>query len=344
MRHGDFFIGCCAVGLGIVAAAPAAGAGTPAEPSADEAVYRVRQQIVIRDLPADAGTVRVWCWIPDDDDAQRTCSLTIAKAPRDFLIVREPRTGTRYLFAEIDEPGREPIEVETLFTVERRRVSVSLPEGCGGLSEADRAEMGRELCPRSRNMEVTDEIRALADRICGDERDVARQVRMLYAYVVDETDHYSKGGEAPKSSGMGSAAYCIANKGGGCTDQHALFIALARARDIPARLSFGSRLKDSNEGVPVDPGYRCWVEYYLAPVGWVPTDCAAGDTVAGMRDFYVSGLDENRIRFAHGRDLELPGAAGSVDYFVGAYAEVDGRPHDVERLMTFNRIERGEAQ
>ena len=154
------------------------------------------------------------------------------------------------------------------------------------------------------------------------------------AWVVANTDHYSKKG-APKSSGKGSAEYCLDNKGGGCTDQHALFIALCRARGIPTRLHFGSNLRPQNAGKDVDPGYRCWVQYFVPNYGWVPTDLSAADTNPGKESFFYSGLDERRIRFAEGRDLELnPRQTGErVNLLIVAYVEVDGRPH-----TSFDRV------
>jgi transglutaminase-like putative cysteine protease len=322
-----------------VAGSPATAAAPGGANIQAGAVYDISHRLKVDELPADAASVRIWFWIPEDDVAQRTHSFTVADAPSDFLIVRDPATGSRFFYAELHRPGTDSIQIDTSFVVERLRYAVALDAGkCGTMSDAERSMLAEDLRTDTPNMEVTDEIRALADSICGAETNVVRQVEMLYAYVVDETDHYSKGENAPKSSGVGSAEYCIEKKGGGCTDQHALFIALARARDIPTRLSFGSRLQAKNEGKAVDPGYRCWVEYYVPSIGWAPMDCAAGDTVEGMRDFYRSGLDEQRIRFCHGRQLELAGAAHPVDYFIGAYVEVDGRTHTaLSREMVFTR-------
>src|SRR5439155_380964 len=79
-------------------------------------------------------------------------------------------------------------------------------------------------------MTVDDKITLLAHDICGTETNTVRQARKLFDWVVANSDHYSKAPDKIKSSGKASALYCLSMKGGGCTDQHALFIALARAR------------------------------------------------------------------------------------------------------------------
>jgi transglutaminase-like putative cysteine protease len=99
-------------------------------------------------------------------------------------------------------------------------------------------------------------------------------MRKLFEYVVENSNHYSLA-NAPKSSGKGDGEYCLDMKGGGCTDQHALLISMARARGIPTRLHFGSRLTAQNEGKEYDPGYRCWVTYFVPNYGWVPMDISA---------------------------------------------------------------------
>lgn len=143
------------------------------------------------------------------------------------------------------------------------------------------------------------------------------------------------------SAPLGSMAYCMDSKGGGCTDQHALFIAMARARGIPARLHFGSRLTAQNEGKVYDPGYRCWVTSFVPNCGWVPMDISAGNTNPKERGRFSSGLDERRIRFHEGRDLELsPKQDGPrVSLFITAYIEVDDKPHKkFDRQLQFEVI------
>src|SRR4029079_17428313 len=108
-----------------------------------------------------------------------------------------------------------------------------------------------------------------------------------------------------------------------------LFIALARARGIPARLQMGYRLQPKNVGIEADPGYRCWAEYFLAGYGWVPADIVEADASdAAGRTRWFSGLTERRIHLNQGREFDLPFKQNKarVNLMSLGYAEIDGKP------------------
>lgn len=92
----------------------------------------------------------------------------------------------------------------------------------------------------------------------------------------------------------------------------------------------------------MDPGYRCWVQYFVPNYGWVPMDISAANTNPTKRDFYFSGLDNRRVRFAEGRDFDLtPKQDGPrLNLFIIAYVEVDGKPHDggFTRVLKFTEV------
>jgi transglutaminase-like putative cysteine protease len=177
-------------------------------------------------------------------------------------------------------------------------------------------------------MEVTEEIRKIARETLGDEKNPVLQATKLLNHVADAADHYSKNPNVP-NCGIGDSKNCLAQKGGCCTDLHSLFISLARAAGIPARLQMGYRLQAKNVGIEADPGYRCWAEYFIAGYGWIPADIVeadAGDAAGRARWF--TGLTERRVHLNEGRDFDLPFKrnAARVNHMSIAYAEIDGRP------------------
>ena len=176
-------------------------------------------------------------------------------------------------------------------------------------------------------MEVSPAIAAMAKQVCGIETNLAKQANLLLNAVADYADHYSKDASKPKCS-VGDAGDCMANAGGCCTDLHSMFIALARARGIPSRLQMGYRLREPNEGKEVDPGYRCWAEYYVPGYGWVASDLVEADAVEGdARQAWLTGLTERRLWLNQGREFILtPKQAGPrVNTMVIGYAEIDGK-------------------
>ncbi len=151
--------------------------------------------------------------------------------------------------------------------------------------------------------------------------------------MISVSEHYSKKGPDPKGKCLGDATECMVGMGDCCTDQHALFIAMARARGIPCRLVFGSRLKTDNDGKDHDPGYRCWPLFFAPGIGWVPMDISAGDSAKEAPERWFGGLDDRRIEWAEGRSSPLePRSAVQPDLVIRAWVEVDGVP-----LKTFKR-------
>ncbi len=294
-----------------------------------ERVYRVRQTTRLQELPDDAGQVRWWVSIPDDDRFQDVLDLEVVSAPGAWRIERDRDRANRFLLIEVDRPAGDALEAVVEFTLKREPVLVQVDAGTVGPIEPSHLELfAEETRLDERHMEVTDRILDLAHEICGEETNPALQVRALLDFVADAADHYSKDPSKP-SCGVGDADDCLVNGGGCCTDLHSLFIALARARAIPARLQMGYRLLARNEGAEVDPGYRCWAEYFLPGHGWIPADLVEADADDGLgRERWFSGLTERRLWLNQGRDFRFPSARAdepATTMSLG-YAEVDGRP------------------
>ena len=323
---------CATLGIGVQAAEDA---------SRRAATYSVQHSLTVKEIPRGAKRVRMWFWVPQEDDAQKLLNLTVT-APGKYSIQRDPTYGSNYLYCEVRDPGTDTLALNTEFVARRHEARVVVnPSDTARISPEQQQVFADQLRRDVPHMEVDERIRTLADQVCGSETSVVKQARLLYDYVIERAEHYSKGPNAPKSSQLGSASYCLTQGGGACTDLHALFIALARARNIPTRLYFGSRLQPQNEGKETDPGYRCWVTFFAPQYGWVPCDLAAGDTVAGKRDYYFGCLDERRLVFNEGRDLVLtPIQNGKrVNLVIGAYVEVNGKPHPTfERRLKYTEV------
>lgn len=301
-----------------------------ASASETEATYRIHHTLTVRDLPAGAKKVRIWFWLPQEDGTQKILDFTVAQSPNGYRTAVDPSTGMTYLYTEVAPSSMAAIQIVTDFTLTRQATAVQLDPAKAGLITAQHREFfADDLRTDVPHMVVDAPIRRLANQLCGSETNVVRQARAIYDYVVDHTQHYSKSPTSPKSSQQGDATYCLANGGGACTDMHSLFCALARARGIPTRFCFGSLLKAQNEGKELDPGYRCWVLFFVPNYGWVPADMAAANLAPEKKESYFGGLDSRRVLFSRGRNLDLaPKQDGPpVNLFIRAYVEVDGKPY-----------------
>ena len=337
----------------------------------------VTQTVTLADIPAGAKKVRMWVPVPSDTAWQRVLDLRVVAAPGAWKIV--PQTGGRgdFVYAEVANPPSPTVDVVVQFQVERKGVRFPIeqsPTGPDAVASADAHAAAPAVQPdmfkaaldeRAPLMEVTPALRALADQTCGNERDPAKQAVLLMRAVASAADHYSKDPSKP-NCGIGSAEHCISQGGGCCTDLHSLFIALARARGIPARMQYGYRLLDAKAGPKTfDPGYRCWVEYFIPGAGWVPTDVVASDNAGEANPVRWGSLSATRVWLWEGRSFALnpplsgasPVAAagiatsvlgddkdrmpkgdwsnpdatktGRVDTMLCGFAEIDGRPVEV---------------
>lgn len=298
--------------------------------SAEESAVRtfhVRQTVKLDEIPIGTKQVRWWISIPGDGSYQNVLDFKVVESPGAWRIAREPEHGNQFLYLEASNPQTTSLEAVVEFTLRREPVHIQVDSSRVGLiSSAHRVAFADELRLDAPHMVVTSAIQQTADKVCGVETNPAVQARLLLDYVAANADHYSKDPSKP-TCGVGDADNCMINGGGCCTDLHSLFIALARARGVPTRLQMGYRLQEKNEHKEVDPGYRCWVEYFLPGYGWVPADIVEADAVGGFGpQRWFTGLTERRLWLNEGREFLLNPrqSGGRVNTMVIGYAELDG--------------------
>lgn len=314
--------------------------------------YHVRQRVTLSDIPAGAKSVKMWISIPQDDRFQEVLDFSLKNSPGTWSIIRELDHGNRFMLVEVPSPGASALTSELEFIVRRKSVFVDLdPALAGVLTETHRQMFVEELRRDAPHMEVTEAIAKMADAACGKESNLVVQAKLLLNAVADYADHYSKDPSKPKC-GIGDAGDCMTNAGGCCTDMHSLFIALARSRGIPTRLQMGYRLREVNDNKEVDPGYRCWVEYFIPAYGWVPADIVEADDPKGLgRAPWFSGLNARRLWLNEGREFNLAGRSVTerrVNTMIIGYAEIDGvearvlpeadKPAQLSRSIWFTEV------
>ncbi len=133
------------------------------------------------------------------------------------------------------------------------------------------------------------EIQQIANSI--KEADQIRTIRNIYNYVIDNIEY---GGYGTKDKG---AVQTFKNKKGDCGDYADLFVALCRAKNIPARRILGYMTEYT-----VTPRHA-WAEVYLNKYGWVAFDPITGDVKnAATRNRRFKNLKPIYIYFNHIRN------------------------------------------
>ncbi len=306
-----------------------------------DVIFTVRQTYAITNLPVGAKQVRGWFWMPENRPEQQVLDFRVVESPSTMRITRDPRYGRSWVYAEAAADPQKPLRVVTEFQVLRRAVSgMADPAKAGPMTDDHRRTYAAELRLDEKHMEVTPDIDLIAAGLAGGERNPVLVARKFFDFVIEKSEHYSKSGPMPKGKCLGDSTECLMGKGDCCTDQHALFISLCRARGIPCRLMYGSRLKPENAGKDHEPGYRCWPNFFAPGLGWVPLDISSGDSAPeGRAGEWFGGLDENRMEWAEGRDFDLePRSQVRPDLVIRAWVEVDGKQHTgFSRVVNFQR-------
>ena len=297
----------------------------------DAVTYRIKQIVSLEEIPQGSEKVRLWVSIPSDEANQKLLDFQVTACPGEWSIVADKDHRGRFLDVTIDRPEVDGIDVEVEFSVTRQPVFTQIdPKQVLPMSESLKRMLAEYLVLDAPHMSVTVDIQKRADIACGDDRNIATQAKALLAYVADTVDHYSISLDpAMPKCGIGDAGACLGQGGGCCTDLNSLFISLARARGIAARLQMGYRLQEKNINQRVDAGYRCWVEYFVPNFGWVSADVVEADRKDGLgKDRWFAGLTARRIWLNQGREFRLADdqTVERVNHMSVGYAEIDGKP------------------
>lgn len=116
-------------------------------------------------------------------------------------------------------------------------------------------------------------------------------VKHIYDHVLDNMEYSALGRKE-----LGAAGAAELGKGD-CTEYSDLFVALCRAKGVPARVAAGYTV-----GFGASPTGHNWAEAYLQGYGWVPFDPTAGDVENVMtRGMAFSNLMPVYIYVSHVR-------------------------------------------
>ncbi len=290
----------------------------------------------VRDVRPDAGEVRLWLPFPPSNELQQVSNITVhSDVPAS--VDRENEYGNQVLSLAVRNPGAAPVRVELQFDVVRRERRNAAVIAKRPVPAPTSEKIDDRWLARDRLVPLDGKVLELALTVTRNKSPRLEQVRAIYDYTVS-TLAYDKTGTG---WGRGDITYACDAKRGNCTDFHAVFIGLCRARGIPARFEIGMSLPTDKPAGEI-AGYHCWADCHLTDYGWVPVDCSEAQKHPEQREYFFGAHDENRVAFSTGRDIRLnPEQQGErLNFFVFPYAEIDGRPHDkIERKITYKNLE-----
>ncbi len=302
------------------------------------------------------GETNLWVPLPFSNDYQDVKSIEFEGNYNKAYITENNQYGAKTLFANWDEKAQKRLLKVKLVVQTKDRE----PMASGALANYQVPENiiysvdVQEYLKPTTHIKTDGIVKQYADKIVGKETNPLKKAELIHKWIVEnmERDNSVLGcgdGDVEKMLTTGVLK-------GKCTDINSVFVALARASDIPAREIFGIRLGDapkmskfsktafgsSKDGIANENGgQHCRAEFYLAGFGWVPVDSA---DVAKMRlaekkavndadtqavsKYLFGNWEANWMGFNHARDFNLypQPELTPINNFGYPYAEIGGDP------------------
>ena len=270
--------------------------------------------------PPGAHNVRVWIPLPSTDEFQTISELQL-EAPANVRMHNE-KNGNQYAYFTMNSSrAQSPFEIRVTFHVvryERRLDLASLVDPPGPFPKDVAAFLQPDsLAPLDGTLAsiASERTRGLASPL--------EKARSLYEFVVSTV------GFTPGSEGVCQEDVSVVShsRRSNCADPDSLFIAMAQAAGIPARLETGFLLPEGQkEGIVA--GYHSWAEFYANGIGWIPVDSWQASRDPNQRDFFFGAIDANRVMISMGRDLSGVDAPeiGRSNLVAAPHIEMDGKP------------------
>lgn len=266
-------------------------------------------------------SLKLWVPLVQSTKFQEVSGLKIETSVN-YKITTDPLFGNKIVFVEA--PADKPVEVTWSAKITRREATA--------WEESISPELLERMKKEDRLGPINDKIIAIAEKISADNEGDANYVRGVYDYIVKNWKYDKETAGWGRGDVMRAIQVCRGN----CTDFHAPFNALCRAKGIPSMFYYGIAIpwgRETGNGVK-----HCWASAYVGGK-FLPVDLSESWKNQSMREYYFGHLDERRVEISRGRDITLePKQEGdALNFFIDAYAEVDGKQIDgVETVYTFS--------
>ncbi|WP_455647759.1 transglutaminase-like domain-containing protein [Lonepinella koalarum] len=302
------------------------------------------------------GETNLWVPLPFNNDYQKVQSIEFDGNFKHAYISENNQYGAKTLYANWDEKvEKRHLNIKLVVqTQDREPMQQGLLKDYQTPEKIEYSVDVQQYLNPTQHIKTDGIVKQFADRIVGSETNPLKKAELIHLWIV----HNMERDNSVLGCGDGDVEKILTTGvlKGKCTDINSVFVALARAANIPAREVFGIRLgqavkmgeysksafggakdKVANE----NGGQHCRAEFYLAGFGWVPVDSADvakyrlteqkavddKDTQA-VAKYLFGNWEANWVGFNHARDFNLypmPELA-PINNFGYPYAEIGGDP------------------
>ncbi|MDD4514457.1 transglutaminase-like domain-containing protein [Massilibacteroides sp.] len=232
----------------------------------------------------------VRCWLPyPREDERRQTNVKLISANDENYIISPEQYAHRTLYMQKTAKKDEALKFAITFSYESAAEWFDLDNKEIREYDTNSDSYKKYTAERLPHIAFTDSIKAISERIVGNEKDPYQKVKKIFKWV-DETFPWA--GAREYSTIPNIPAYVLDSKHGDCGQVTLLFITLARYNGIPARWQSGFMMH------PGELNLHDWGEYYIEGIGWIPIDQSFGLSRFSDDDrvfnFYSNGMDAYR--------------------------------------------------
>jgi transglutaminase-like putative cysteine protease len=250
---------------------------------------RVKYELTLQANAVPDGEV-VRCWLPyPREDNRRQSNVKLLSVNDSNYVISPAQYSHRTIYLEKTARKNEPLKFAIEFSYQHAPEWFNLQSKT--IQSYDTQSELYKTCTAERPPHIvfTDSIKAVSERIVGNETDPYQKVKKIWEWV-DVTFPWA--GAREYSTIANIPQYVLENGHGDCGQVTLLFMTLARYNGIPTRWQSGFTM------CPGSLNMHDWSEFYIEGIGWIPMDESFGlNTFASSDDvkyFYSNGIDAYR--------------------------------------------------
>lgn len=270
------------------------------------------------DLSHIKDNAALWVPLPSSNDFQLVSPITVYENEKQHIITSNNSYAASTLFRKWgkDEQNKK---ISLSFAVSTSDVKANLTPKKVPYTLKVAAQ--RFIAPTA-HVQTDGIVKEISDKAAAKHKREIDKARAIYEWVVENMYRDPN----VKGCGAGNAKEALELKryGGKCLDISAVFVALLRAQNIPARELMGLRLGKSEistafgSSSDITQAQHCRSEFFIEDIGWVRAD--PGDITklrlveklgnkskreADIADMYFGGFEMNWMALNYARDFEL---------------------------------------
>ena len=253
------------------------------------------------DVVPQGETIRCWILYPKECDTQKDIQLLASSPAVKHIAPSEHPQRTLYFEQPAAEKG-QPTVFHAVYEYTALACFRNIDPNDVKPYNEETDLYKTYTAERDPHLLLTDAIVATGQEIVAGLNNPYLKARSIFEWIQHNVSYTSM---LEYSTVPNLSAWCLKYRQGDCGVQSLLFIALCRARGVPARWQSGWSTK------PWEHNMHDWAEIYIEPYGWLPVDASRGFVRSSdprVRMFHFGNLDHFRLtsNSDYGSELDPP--------------------------------------